>query len=339
MNILIDAFGGDNAPLEIIKGSRAAKDAYREEITLVGDAAKIKACAAEHKIDISDMAVLQADDVFQMETQPTEILKSGKNTSMAVGLQALSDGKGDAFVSAGSTGALLVGATFIVKRIKGVKRPVIGGVMPSAKTPFILVDTGANVECTVPMLCQFAHLGSIYMQKILGVPNPRVALANIGAEATKGTKLQVEAFKALSEMDNINFTGNIEVRDIAFGEADVIVADGFTGNVILKMYEGVAKMITNELKVMFKKNPVSMLSYLGVKSGMDAFKEKMNYKKYGGAPIIGVQKTVIKAHGSSDAYAIENAVRQAIDCVNGDVAGAIREVLWKGGDTDAGVTG
>ena len=158
------------------------------------------------------------------------------------------------------------------------------------------------------------------------------------SEETKGTKLQVEAYKALSMMENINFTGNIEVRDIAFGAADVIVADGFTGNVILKMYEGVAKMITNELKVMFKKNPISMLSYLGVKAGMDAFKEKMNYKKYGGAPIIGVQKTVIKAHGSSDAYAIENAVRQAIDCVNGNVAGEIAAVLGKGGTADGSVT-
>ena len=273
MHILIDAFGGDNAPLEILKGARAAKDTFREEISLVGDETKIRACAEENNINIADLGLLQADGVFQMETQPTEILKSGKNTSMAVGLQALADGKGDAFVSAGSTGALLVGATFIVKRIKGVKRPVIGGVMPSKDKPFILVDTGANVECTVPMLCQFANLGSIYMQKILGVQNPRVALANIGTEETKGTKLQVEAYKALSEMENINFTGNIEVRDIAFGAADVIVADGFTGNVILKMYEGVAKMITNELKVMFKKNPISMLSYLGVKAGMDAFKE------------------------------------------------------------------
>lgn len=338
MHILIDAFGGDNAPLEILKGARDAKDAFHEEITLVGDEAKIRACAEENSINIADLKILQADGVFQMETQPTEILKSGKNTSMAVGLQALADGKGDAFVSAGSTGALLVGATFIVKRIKGVKRPVIGGVMPSQDKPFILVDTGANVECTVPMLCQFANLGSIYMQKILGVQNPRVALANIGTEETKGTKLQVEAYKALSEMQNINFTGNIEVRDIAFGAADVIVADGFTGNVILKMYEGVAKMITNELKAMFKKNPISMLSYLGVKSGMDAFKEKMNYKKYGGAPIIGVQKTVIKAHGSSDAYAITNAVRQAIDCVNGNVAGEIAAVLGKGGTADGSVT-
>lgn len=338
MNILIDAFGGDNAPLEIIKGALDAVKEYSVSVTLVGDTEKIKACAKDNSLDISALQILQADEVFRMETQPTEILKAGKNTSMAVGLQALADGKGDAFVSAGSTGALLVGATFLVKRIKGVKRPVIGGVMPSAENPFILVDTGANVECSVPMLCQFAHLGNIYMQKILGVENPRVALANIGAEETKGTKLQVEAYKALTAEPDINFIGNIEVRDIAFGKADVIVADGFTGNVILKMYEGVAKMITGSLKTMFKKNPLTMLSYLGVKSGMDAFSERMNYKKYGGAPIIGVQKTVIKAHGSSDAYAIKNAVHQAIDCVTGDVAGTIEKTLGKGGAKNAGLT-
>lgn len=327
MHILVDAFGGDNAPLEIIKGCVEAKKTLPAEITLVGDTAKIQKCAKENGLDIAELHILQADSVFEMETQPAQILKSGKDTSLAVGLCALADGQGDAFVSAGSTGALLMGATFIVKRIRGVKRPVIGGVMPSAETPFILVDTGANVDCTVPMLCQFARLGNIYMQKILGVESPRVALANIGVEATKGTKLQVEAYAALSEMPDIRFIGNIEVRDIAFGKADVIVADGFTGNVILKMYEGVAKMITNELKVMFKKNPISMLSYLGVKSGMDDFKEKMNYKKYGGAPIIGVEKTVIKAHGSSDAYAICNAIRQAITCVQGDMTGEIRVAL------------
>ena len=331
MKIIADAFGGDNAPLEIIKGCLDAQKAYGVEVLLVGDTKKIQDCAAENGLDIAKFELLQADDVFSMETQPTEILKAGTNTSMAVGLQALADGKGDAFVSAGSTGALLVGATFIVKRIKGVKRPALGAVMPSAEGPFILVDTGANVECTVPMLCQFARLGDIYMKKILGMKNPRVALANIGAEETKGTPLQVEAYQALSKLPDLQFTGNIEVRDIAFGKADVVVADGFTGNVIVKMYEGVAKMITNSLKAMFMKNLASKLSYLGVKSGMDEFKKKMDYKQYGGAPIIGVQKPVIKAHGSSDARAFCNAIKQAIDCAQNDVCGAVAEAL-KGGE-------
>lgn len=327
MKIIVDAFGGDNAPVEILKGCADAEKEFGVEIALSGDTEKIKEVAQKENIDISRMELIHADDVFQMETQPTELLKGGRNTSMAIGLQALADDKGDAFVSAGSTGALLVGATFIVKRIKGVKRPVIGGVMPTAEGPFILVDTGANVECTVPMLCQFAHLGDVYMKNIMGMKNPRVALANIGTEKTKGTKLQVEAYEALSKLEGINFIGNIEVRDIAFGKADVVVADGFTGNVILKMYEGVAKMISNEVKGLFTKNLLTGLSYLGVKSGVDAFKEKMNYKKYGGAPIIGVRKTVIKAHGSSDAYAIKNAIKQAITCVEGKVAEEIRDAL------------
>ena len=324
MRIIVDAFGGDNAPLEILKGCIDARTEYGVEIALSGDSEKIKACAKENSLNIDGMEIFEAPDVFQMETQPSTILKAGKNTSMAVGLQALADGKGDAFVSAGSTGALLIGATFIVKRIPGVKRPVIGVVIPSPNGPFILVDTGANVECTVPMLCQFAKLGKVYMQQFMGVQNPKVSLANIGTEKTKGTKLQVEAYTALSEMDDINFTGNIEIRDIPFGETDVVVADGFTGNVILKLYEGIAKLFGNELKAMFKKNALTMLSYLGVKNGVTEFKDKMNYKKYGGAPIIGVRKTVIKAHGSSDAFAIKNAIKQAITCNEARVAEEIR---------------
>lgn len=327
MRIIVDAFGGDNAPLEIIKGCVDGRRAYGVEILLTGDTQKIRACAARNGLDLSGIEIKQAGDVMQMTDTPTEILKSKAGTSMAVGLQALADGAGDAFVSAGSTGALLIGGTFIVKRIKGVKRAAIAGILPSSEKPFLLIDTGANVESTVPMLCQFATLGNIYMKEAMGVKKPRVALANIGAEETKGTPLLVEAYKALSAMENIHFTGNIEIRDIAFGKADVVVADGFTGNVILKMYEGVAKSITDEVKALFMHSLFSKLSYLGVKSGMDAFKEKMNYKKYGGAPLIGLQKPVFKAHGSSDAYAIQNAIGQAKRFVEGSVIKNIEKDL------------
>lgn len=334
MKIIVDAFGGDNAPLEIIKGCIDAAKEYGVDIMLTGDEAQIKKCADDNKLDISAFEIKNADGVFEMTCPPTEIIKSKRNTSMGVGFDALVSGEGDAFVSAGSTGALLVGSTLIVKRIKGVKRPAIGGVMPSSEKAFILVDTGANVECTPQMLCQFATLGSVYMEKIMGYENPRVALANIGVEETKGTPLQVETYQELSRMKNINFTGNIEVRDIAFGKADVIVADGFTGNVILKMYEGVAKSITNQIKAMFKKNAFSMLSYLGVKKGMDEFKEKMNYKKYGGAPIIGVRKPVIKAHGSADAYAIKNSIGQAVKYINSDAISVFTEAMKVGADDE-----
>lgn len=327
MKFIIDAFGGDNAPLEVIKGSIDSKKEYGVDVMLVGDTTEIKDCAKKNNLDISSLELKQADDVMLMTDHPTEILKSKSGTSMAVGLKALANGEGDAFVSAGSTGALLIGGTFIVKRIKGVKRAAIAGVMPSSDAPFLLIDTGANVECSVPMLCQFATLGNICMKHILGVETPRVALANIGVEETKGTPLLIEAYKALGEMKDINFTGNIEVRDIAFGKADVVVADGFTGNVILKMYEGVAKSITNQIKDMFMKNLGTKLSYLGIKSGMDAFKSKMDYKQYGGAPIIGLKKPVFKAHGSSDATAIKNAVRQAIIYIEKDVIGEITEEM------------
>lgn len=327
MKIIVDAFGGDNAPLEIIKGSIESKNEYGVDIMLVGDTEKIKDCAKKNNLDISSFELKQADDVLLMTDRPTEILKSKSETSMAVGLKSLANNEGDAFVSAGSTGALLVGGTFIVKRIKGVKRAAIAGIMPSSENPFLLIDTGANVECTVAMLCQFATLGNICMKHILGIKSPRVALANIGVEETKGTPLLIEAYKELSKMKDINFTGNIEVRDIAFGKADVIVADGFTGNVILKMYEGVAKSLTNQIKEMFMKSTKTKLSYLGVKSGMDAFKSKMDYKQYGGAPIVGLKQPVFKAHGSSDATAIKNAVRQAIIYIEKDVIGEITNEL------------
>ena len=312
MKIIADAFGGDNAPLEIIKGCLDAKKEYSVDIMLTGDEEKIKAVAKENGLDISSLEIKNADGVFEMMTAPTEILKSGRGTSLGVGLDALALGEGDAFVSAGSTGAILVGGTLIVKRIKGIKRPALAAVMPSSEKPFILLDSGANAECTPKMLCQFAYLGSLYMEKIMDVPSPRVALANIGEERTKGTPLYVETYEMLEHDRRINFTGNIEARDIAFGKADVVVADGFTGNVIIKMYEGVAKSLTNEIKAVFMKNAFSKLSYLAVKGGMDEFKEKMNYKKYGGAPLVGARKCIIKAHGSSDAYAFKNAIGQAV---------------------------
>lgn len=327
MKIIVDAFGGDNAPLEIIKGCIEAKNEYGTDIILTGSKAELEKCARENSLDISGFEIKDADGVFSMTTPPTEILKSGRKTSLGVAMDALASGEGDALVSAGSTGAVLVGGTLIVKRIKGIRRPALAAVMPSSDKPFMLLDSGANAECTSEMLCQFAELGSLYMQKVMGTENPEVALANIGTEETKGTPLLQETYKLLENNKKINFTGNIEARDIAFGKADVVVADGFTGNVIIKMYEGVAKSLTNQIKAVFMKNTLSKLSYLGVKSGMDEFKEKMNYKKYGGAPLVGVQKCVIKAHGSSDAYAFKNAINQAVKFVDSGFIDIITDSL------------
>jgi glycerol-3-phosphate acyltransferase PlsX len=310
MKIIADAFGGDNAPLEILKGCRGAADEFGFSFTLAGDKSKIESCAAQNGISLAGMDILHSADIIGVEEEPSEILKSKSESSMAVGLKALAAGNGDAFVSAGSTGALIIGATFIVKRSEGIKRPAIGSILPSAKGPVLLLDSGANAECHAENLVQFAQMGDSFMKKAMGMGNPSVRLANIGTEETKGDKLRLEAFKLLKD-ENIRFDGNIEARDIPFGVCDIVVADGFTGNIILKMYEGVAAMMLSGLKDIYKKNLLSKLSYLMVNKGFSKMRESLDYKNYGGAPILGVKGVVVKAHGSSDARTFKNAVRQA----------------------------
>lgn len=334
MKIIVDAFGGDNAPLEILKGAVLAKREYGVDILFTGDGEKIRKCAGENDIDIAGCEIIDAPLVMEMEDDPRAVLKSKLDSSMGAGLKALSEGRGDAFVSAGSTAALVVGGTFLVKRIKGIKRCAIASVMPSDKGPFMLIDCGANAECEPRYLVQFAKMGSVYMEKVLGVGSPRVGLANIGVEETKGTDFIRESYGLLKEEKSINFIGNAEVRDIPFGVSDVVVADGFTGNVILKMYEGVASMLVGNIKAMFKKNLVSKLGALCVMGGLNEFKDKMDYKQYGGAPLLGLTAPVIKAHGSSDAQALMNAVRQAKECCEKDVCGTIAAGLGAAGPQD-----
>ena len=245
---------------------------------------------------------------------------------MAVGFKLLNDGEGDAFVSAGNTGAITVGATLITKRIKGVKRPAIASVMPSAAKPFVLMDCGANAECKSEYLCQFGLLGPIYMQNIFGVQNHTVALANTGAEETKGTPVVKEAYPMMKNAP-YNFIGNIEGRQIPFGDADVVVADGFTGNLILNTYEGVAKVLMQGIKDAFYKNTLSKISYLGVRSGINDMKAQFDYKEYGGAVMLGVKKPVIKAHGSADARCFKNAIKQAVMFLKTDLINKIEKEL------------
>lgn len=237
MKVIVDAFGGDNAPLEVLKGCARAVSELGVNIILTGSSEKIKKCAADNGISLSGIEIEHTDDVFDIHEEPKEITRSGKNTSMALGLSLLAEGKGDAFVSAGSTGALVMGATFIVKRIKGIKRIAPSPVMPADKGNFILTDAGANTECRPEMLVQFAVMGSAYMEKVMGIMKPKVALLNIGAEDTKGRELEIESYKLLQE-SGLNFVGNIEARDIPKGEVQVVVTDGFTGNIALKLYEG-----------------------------------------------------------------------------------------------------
>jgi len=326
MRIIVDAFGGDNAPLEIIKGAAQAHAGLGVDITLVGDEEKIRSCARENAVDISDLAICHAEQVMDVCCEPTKILKEYSNSSMAVGLKLLKDGGGDAFVSAGSTGALVVGATFIVKRLKGIKRAALATVIPTKQSPCMILDVGANAECRPEMLAQFGIMGSAYMNKLMKVDSPRVALANIGAEPTKGRELELEAYKQLSAAP-INFTGNIEGRYVPLGEADVVVADGFSGNLILKTIEGMGKFFSSELKGMFKSGVGSKIGALFLLKKINAFKKKMDYTEYGGAPLLGTAKPVIKAHGSSNAKAIYNAVRQAKEFIEANVIGEITSAL------------
>lgn len=243
---------------------------------------------------------------------------------MALGLRLLSEGKGDAFVSAGSTGALVMGATFIVKRIKGIKRVAPSPVMPADKGSFVLVDAGANTECRPEMLVQFAVMGSAYMEKVMGVKDPKVGLLNIGSEETKGRELEIAAYKLLEE-SGLNFVGNIEARDMPKGEVQVVVTDGFTGNIALKLYEGMGSFFSKKLKWIF-----SGLGKIGAIVSLGKIKElrrQMDYKEVGGSALLGVKKPVIKAHGSSDATAFFNAVRQAKKIVDGNVIGEIESYV------------
>ncbi|MCR5122141.1 MAG: phosphate acyltransferase PlsX [Ruminococcus sp.] len=326
MNIVIDAFGGDNAPLEVIKGAIDAKNDFGVDITLVGDEQKIRECAKDNGLDIEGLMIRHAPTVIDVCEEPTEIVKGRKDCSMAVGMKMLSDGEGDAFLSAGSTGALVVGASMIVKRIKGIKRPALATVLPTAGAPTMLLDSGANAECRPEMLVQFGIMGSAYMNKILKVDTPRVALANIGSEESKGRELEIETYKQLVAAP-VNFIGNIEARQVPLGDADVVVADGFTGNIMLKLYEGMGKFFSNELKSILTSGVKNKMAALMIMPSVKEFKKKVDYSEYGGAPLLGTLKPVIKAHGSSDAKAFYNAVRQAKLFTETGVIDTITEAL------------
>ena len=331
MKIIVDAFGGDNAPDEVIKGAVRAVSELDVDIILTGDKNKIESAVKKLGVSLERISIAHTEEVFDIHEEPVKIVKTGKNTSMGLGLKMLHDGEGDAFVSAGSTGALVVGSTMIVKRIKGIKRVALAPLIPGDKGSFMLLDAGANTDCRPEMLLQFAIMGSAYLQKVVGINNPKVALVNIGAEETKGRELEVETYKLLSE-SKLNFCGNIEARDIPKGDYDVIVTDGYTGNVLLKLYEGMGKFFSNKLKSILSgiNGKISALLVLG---RIKAFKKQMDYREVGGSLMLGACKPVIKAHGSSDANAFFNAVRQAKKCIDGrfidEIADAVSKISGK----------
>ena len=326
MRIIVDAYGGDNAPDAVLQGCRMAADRWKCEIILTGDEQKLRQRAAELSVSLEGIGIADAPDVIPMEAEPTAILKQYQQSSMARGLQMLANGEGEAFVSAGSTGALVVGGTRIVKRLKGVKRPAIGTVIPCRGGCFLLLDSGANHDCRPEMLRQFGLMGSVYMKRIIGVPNPRVGLVNIGTEETKGTELQVQAYQLMKEA-GYNFIGNVEAREVPLGGCDVAVCDGFTGNILLKTMEGLATLFMGELKAIFMKSLPNKLAAAAVKKDIKGLKKQFDSAEYGGALLLGSRSPVIKAHGSSDAKAFYNAIRQAISCCENNIIGEIESQL------------
>ena len=342
MKIILDAMGGDHAPEVPVLGAVQAVRDFGAQITLVGRGDAILEVMRQHNIhDLPDgLEIANADEVVDMHDDPANVIRKKKNSSMVLGLKMVADGEGDAFVSAGSTGALLAGATLIVKRVKGIRRAAMGPVMPNkAGGRTVILDCGANAECTAEFLLQFGLVGSLYAKKYLGVENPRVGLLNIGSEDTKGTPLQKEAYALLTEASQqgiLNFTGNVEARDVPMGAVDVVVCDGFAGNVLLKSIEGTAMFMGSLMKhKIFKRNFFSKIGYLFCKRGVSEVLKMLDYREIGGTQFLGIKKPVIKAHGSSDSLAFRNAVRQAMDAAASDISVELEQSLKALNKTEA----
>ena len=341
MKIILDAMGGDNAPEAPVLGAIEAAKTFGSQITLVGKGEAILEVLRKHNIETlpQGMEIANADDVVDMHDDPGTVVRKRKNSSMMVGLRMLAEEQGDAFVSAGSTGALLSGATLVVKRVKGIRRAAMGPAMPNkAGGKTIICDCGANAECSPEFLMQFAIVGSLAAQKNFGIENPRVGLLNIGAEDSKGTRLQLDTYPLLQkahEKGVINFIGNVEARDVPLGKADVVVCDGFSGNVLIKSIEGTAMFMGSLMKhKIFKRNILSMLGYLLCKKGVDEVSGMLNSDTIGGTQFLGIKKPVIKAHGSSGVTAFRNAIRQAEEAAEKNFAAELEAELEKMKETE-----
>lgn len=323
MRILIDAMGGDNAPGEIVRGAVEASREFHVDVALVGREAEILACLNEMDVMPGEhIQIVNAPDVISMEDDPSTATRKKPESSMSVALQLLHRGEGDAVISAGSTGALLSGATLTVRRIRGIRRACFGPVIPNGGKGTLLIDCGANVECTAEYLLQFAYMGSYYARTMLGIAAPRVGLLSNGTEDHKGSELQHETFPLLKAADaagRIRFIGNVEASQVFSGDVDVVVTDGFTGNVLLKGIEGSIKYMTRQLKGIFMKNFKTKMAALAIRDEFHALKASLDPNEVGGTAMLGISKPVIKAHGSSDARAIYNAIRQAIAFVDSGI--------------------
>ncbi|AHM56483.1 phosphate acyltransferase PlsX [Peptoclostridium acidaminophilum DSM 3953] len=327
MKIAIDGMGGDHAPFSTVKGIVDAINEYNAEIVVTGDKTVLENEFAKYSFDKGNLEIIHTTQVVTNDDKPVKAVKGKKDSSMMVALELVKNNKADAAVSAGNTGALLAGGLLNIGRIAGVDRPALCTALPSKKGFTLLLDAGANADCKPINIVQFGIMGSIYARQVLDVKNPTVGLVNVGSEEGKGNELTKAAYELLKEEKLINFTGNIEARDIPEGKADVVVCDGFTGNVILKLIEGVADFLMGKLKNVFMSGLISKLAALLVKDGLKQMKSELDYSEYGGAPFVGVDGALIKAHGSSDAKAIKNAIGYAMKYVEGDVVGEIKNSI------------
>lgn len=323
--IILDAMGGDNAPGEIIEGARLALNKFNDVyITFVGKKEVIDKFIKED-MPRDRFGIVDAREEIEMAEPPVAAVRHKKDSSLVVGLDLVAKGSGDVFITAGSTGATIAGATLIVRRVNGVERPALAPVLPTTGNGVLLIDCGANVDCKPVYLQQFGIMGSVYMEMLMGVKNPRVGLINNGAEEEKGNTLTKEAFKLLSNTKDINFVGNVEGRDILLDSCDVAVCDGFVGNVVMKFLEGTAKALMKMLKDELFASTRTKIGAALAKPAFSSFKKKMDYTEYGGALMLGVNAGVIKAHGSSNANAIMNAIGQARSFAEGKVVEKIKE--------------
>ncbi len=326
MKIIVDAMGGDNAPDAIVKGCLLARDEYNVNIVLSGKEDIIKKCIESETKDYKNIEILNAEDVITNDDKPVMAIRRKKESSLVKALYAVKNNEADAIVSAGSTGALLSGATLIIGRVGGLERPALAPFIPTNKGFSLLVDAGANVDCKPEYLIDFAIMGSIYVKHVLNIDNPRVGLLNIGGEEGKGNKLAIDTYELLKNSD-LNFSGNLESRYVLNGDADVIVADGFAGNVLLKSIEGTASYIMKGLKEELMSTFISKIGALLVKPSLRNFKKRLDYGEVGGAMLLGVNAPVIKAHGSSDSIAIKNAIKQTKNILDSSVVDLIRESI------------
>lgn len=334
MRILLDAMGGDNAPDATIKGAAAAINEIEAEVVLIGQEAVINTRAKEllgkSLKEISPrLSVYNAKEKIEMEDIPTQAIKNKKDSSMVVGFNLLKQGEGDVFISAGNSGALLTGATLLVGRIKGIDRPALAGILPAYHGRLVLMDCGANTNCKPINLLQFAQMSSIYMHNTVGIDKPKIGLLNIGTEETKGNDLVKNSYQLLKKYSkdlNINFIGNIEGREAFLGGVDVVIADGFTGNVFLKAVEGLGKFVKKSLKESMSQNILSKLAAIPSLPAIKRFSKTMDYKEYGGALFLGVQKPVVKAHGSSDEKLFKYTIKQAEQFVKNKAVDQLAEV-------------